>query len=154
MRRVTMVAMAAAASVGIGGFVGAHASGSAATTLRVKADAGGGLKFDKKRLHAAPGPGHDPHEEPERVREAARRRDRGPRDRQGRQRRPAGRALEGHREAQRGTYTFYCPVDGHEAAGMKGTLTSADPFCPIDCADGLDTGRRARGTVGGDAVVA
>jgi plastocyanin len=22
-----------------------------------------------------------------------------------------------------GTYTFYCPVDGHEAAGMKGTLT-------------------------------
>lgn len=22
-----------------------------------------------------------------------------------------------------GTYTFYCPVDGHEEAGMKGTLT-------------------------------
>ena len=22
-----------------------------------------------------------------------------------------------------GTYTYYCPVDGHEAAGMKGTLT-------------------------------
>jgi plastocyanin len=22
-----------------------------------------------------------------------------------------------------GKYTFYCPVDGHEAAGMKGTLT-------------------------------
>lgn len=22
-----------------------------------------------------------------------------------------------------GRYTFYCPVDGHEAAGMKGTLT-------------------------------
>jgi plastocyanin len=22
-----------------------------------------------------------------------------------------------------GTYTFYCPVGGHEAAGMKGTLT-------------------------------
>ena len=22
-----------------------------------------------------------------------------------------------------GTYTFFCPVDGHEAAGMKGTLT-------------------------------
>ena len=21
-----------------------------------------------------------------------------------------------------GTYTFYCPVDGHKAAGMKGTL--------------------------------
>ena len=24
-----------------------------------------------------------------------------------------------------GTYTFYCPVDGHKAAGMKGTLTVA-----------------------------
>jgi plastocyanin len=24
---------------------------------------------------------------------------------------------------KRGTYTFYCSVDGHEAAGMKGTLT-------------------------------
>ena len=22
-----------------------------------------------------------------------------------------------------GTYSFYCPVPGHEAAGMKGTLT-------------------------------
>jgi uncharacterized cupredoxin-like copper-binding protein len=22
-----------------------------------------------------------------------------------------------------GTYEFYCPVDGHKAAGMKGTLT-------------------------------
>ena len=22
-----------------------------------------------------------------------------------------------------GTYTFYCPVPGHEDAGMKGTLT-------------------------------
>jgi uncharacterized cupredoxin-like copper-binding protein len=22
-----------------------------------------------------------------------------------------------------GSYTFYCTVDGHEAAGMKGTLT-------------------------------
>jgi uncharacterized cupredoxin-like copper-binding protein len=22
-----------------------------------------------------------------------------------------------------GTYEYYCPVDGHKAAGMKGTLT-------------------------------
>ena len=22
-----------------------------------------------------------------------------------------------------GTYTFYCPVDGHRAAGMEGTIT-------------------------------
>jgi uncharacterized cupredoxin-like copper-binding protein len=24
---------------------------------------------------------------------------------------------------KKGTYTFYCPVDGHEAAGMKGKIT-------------------------------
>jgi len=24
---------------------------------------------------------------------------------------------------KKGTYTFYCSVDGHAAAGMKGTLT-------------------------------
>jgi uncharacterized cupredoxin-like copper-binding protein len=24
---------------------------------------------------------------------------------------------------KKGTYSFYCPVDGHKAAGMKGTLT-------------------------------
>ena len=24
---------------------------------------------------------------------------------------------------KKGTYTFYCPVDGHKAAGMKGELT-------------------------------
>lgn len=24
---------------------------------------------------------------------------------------------------KRGTYQFYCPVDGHKAAGMKGTIT-------------------------------
>ena len=23
---------------------------------------------------------------------------------------------------KKGTYTFYCPVDGHKAAGMKGTI--------------------------------
>jgi plastocyanin len=26
-------------------------------------------------------------------------------------------------ELEPGTYTYYCPVGGHEAAGMKGTLT-------------------------------
>jgi plastocyanin len=26
-----------------------------------------------------------------------------------------------------GTYTFYCSVDGHEAAGMKGTLIVGAP---------------------------
>ena len=34
-----------------------------------------------------------------------------------------GRDLPRDRHAQKkGTYTFYCPVDGHAAAGMKGKL--------------------------------
>ena len=28
---------------------------------------------------------------------------------------------------KKGTYTFYCPVDGHAAAGMKGKLVAAEP---------------------------
>ena len=34
---------------------------------------------------------------------------------------PGGRSKVTARLAK-GTYTFYCPVDGHEAGGMKGTL--------------------------------
>ena len=42
----------------------------------------------------------------------------------GRQDRLQRRHLDGqHLSLKPGTYTFYCSVDGHEAAGMKGTLT-------------------------------
>jgi uncharacterized cupredoxin-like copper-binding protein len=35
---------------------------------------------------------------------------------------PGGTSID-KLELKPGTYTFYCPVPGHEAAGMKGTLT-------------------------------
>ena len=35
---------------------------------------------------------------------------------------PHAIAVEGHGIDKKGTYTFYCPVDGHKAAGMKGRL--------------------------------
>ena len=123
MRRVRTVATAAvAAAVGVGGFAGAHATGSAATTKRIKADPGGGLSFNKKRLHAAPGRvtismknpsgSGKPHAvgiEGHGI------------DKDGKVAQPGGRSKVTARLAA-GRYTFYCPVDGHEAAGMKGTL--------------------------------
>jgi hypothetical protein len=50
--------------------------GGAAQTLKLSADPGGALKFDKSTL-----------------------------------------------TAKAGKYEYYCPVDGHKAAGMEGTLT-------------------------------
>jgi plastocyanin len=35
---------------------------------------------------------------------------------------PGGRAAATARLRRAGRYTFYCPVDGHRKAGMKGTL--------------------------------
>jgi uncharacterized cupredoxin-like copper-binding protein len=35
---------------------------------------------------------------------------------------PAGTSVSVSAKLKRGKYVFYCPVDGHRAAGMKGTL--------------------------------
>jgi hypothetical protein len=43
-----------------------------------------------------------------------------------------------------GTYKFYCPVKGHEAAGMKGTLV----VTWLRAAGALDVARRPRVLVG------
>ena len=37
--------------------------------------------------------------------------------------RAARRLLEGHRDAEARDVQFYCPIPGHKAAGMEGTLT-------------------------------
>ena len=52
----------------------------------------------------------------------ARHRGRGPRRRQGRQDGHKGGTSRVTVRLKKGTYTFYCPVDGHKAAGMKGKL--------------------------------
>jgi uncharacterized cupredoxin-like copper-binding protein len=36
---------------------------------------------------------------------------------------PKGATSTVSAKLKRGTYVFYCTVPGHEAAGMKGTLT-------------------------------
>jgi plastocyanin len=100
------------------------ASGKApksATTLRLRADPGGALRFDKKSLEAPAGAVTIEMKDQASVQHNV--------------------AIEGNgvdevgpsvsdggtstvkAELEPGKYEFYCSVDGHEGAGMKGTLT-------------------------------
>jgi plastocyanin len=95
--------------------------GGASTNLTLAADPGGQLKFDKSSLSAKAGKVTITMDNPSPVQHAI--------------------AIEGNGVSQSGstvgkggkstatasvkpgTYTFFCPVDGHKAAGMTGTLT-------------------------------
>ena len=95
--------------------------GGAAQTLKLSADPGGALKFDKSSLTAKPGkvtivmdnPSDLPHAveiegngvevEGETV--------------------GNGGVSKATADVKAGKYEYYCPVDGHKAAGMEGTLT-------------------------------
>lgn len=101
---------------------GGGGGGGGGTTLQLAADPGGALKFDKTSLQAPAGDvtidfANDssiPHnvtvegngvedEATDTITQSS-----------------ATLTLTG---LKAGTYTFYCSVDGHEDAGMKGTLT-------------------------------
>jgi plastocyanin len=95
--------------------------GAAAQTLTISADPGGALKFDKSSLTAKAGkvtivmdnPSSLPHaveiegngveEEGDTVEK--------------------GGVSKATATVKAGTYEYYCPVDGHRAAGMTGELT-------------------------------
>ena len=134
MRRLAIAALLAAFAVtvaacgdddsdgdGSGGAGGSGGTaGGGATTLRLSADPGGALKFDKTSLRAKPGevtiafdnPAQVPHavevegngveEETETITESS---------------------AELTVDLEAGEYKFYCPVGNHEEAGMVGTLT-------------------------------
>jgi plastocyanin len=89
-------------------------------TVAVAADSGGALKFTTKTLKAKAGTVTFNFDNPASI--------------------PHALAIEGHGvdksskvvtkgkstltlNLKPGKYTFYCPVDGHKAAGMEGTLT-------------------------------
>jgi uncharacterized cupredoxin-like copper-binding protein len=94
-----------------------------ATTVRLKADAGGQIKFNKKKLSAPAGKVTIKMKNPSSSGSAH------------------GIALSGNgvkkvgkivapgksttvtAKLKKGKYTFYCPVPGHRQLGMKGTLT-------------------------------
>lgn len=127
--RKRLLPVAAVASVGALGVAtvalaagGSDASGTAAktTTLRLSANAQGKLKFNKAKLTARAGkvtivmanPSSLPHAvavEGKRV------------DKDGKIVMKGGTSKVTV-TLKKGTYTFYCPVDGHRKAGMKGKI--------------------------------
>jgi plastocyanin len=104
-----------------GGGGGEASGGGKAQTLKLTADPGGALKFDKSSLSAKAGkvtvvldnPSSLPHAvevEGNGVEEET--------DTIGK-----GETAKVTVDLKAGEYEYYCPVDGHKAAGMEGTLT-------------------------------
>ena len=103
------------------GSSGSGGGGGKSTNLTLAADSGGQLKFDKTKLSAKAGNVTITMDNPSPVQHAIGVKGSGL-DKDGK---PVGMGGKSTVTValKPGTYTFYCPVDGHEAAGMKGTLT-------------------------------
>jgi uncharacterized cupredoxin-like copper-binding protein len=99
---------------------GGASAGGGASTVKLTADPGGALKFDKTQLDAKAGkvtvvmdnPSSTPHAvevEGKGVEEETKTLTQG--------------TAKVTVDLKPGKYEFYCPVDGHRQAGMEGTLT-------------------------------
>jgi plastocyanin len=97
------------------------AGGGASTNLQIAADESGQLKFDKDKLSAKAGKVTITMDNPSPVAHAVGIEGGGV-DEDGDTVNMGGKSTVTV-DLKPGTYEFYCPVDGHEAAGMKGTLT-------------------------------
>jgi plastocyanin len=95
--------------------------GGAAQTLKLSADPGGALKFDKTSLTAKAGKVTITLDNPSSVPHAVEIEGKGVE--QSSDTIGKGQTTKVTATVKPGTYDFYCPVDGHRAAGMKGTLT-------------------------------
>lgn len=97
------------------------AGGGGGSTLKLSADPSGALKFDKSSLSAKAGKVTIKMDNPSPVDHSV--------GIQGNSVKVTGSTVSKggvstvSATLKPGTYTFYCPVDGHEQAGMKGTLT-------------------------------
>jgi plastocyanin len=94
--------------------------GGDATKLKLTADPGGALKFDKTELSAKPGKVTVTMDNPSSVPHAVEIEGNGVEE-------ETKTLTDGTAsvtvDLKAGKYEFYCPVDGHKEAGMKGTLT-------------------------------
>jgi plastocyanin len=100
---------------------GSSGGGGASTNLQVTADSSGQLKFDKSSLTAKAGNVTITMDNPSPVQHAIAVEGNGV-DKNG----PTvgtGTKSTVTVSLKPGKYEFYCPVDGHKAAGMKGELT-------------------------------
>jgi plastocyanin len=91
------------------------------TTLRVTANPGGALRFDKRRLAAKAGTVAIVVSNPSSVDHSIAVQGQGIK-REGQTVGQGGTARV-FADLKPGRYEFYCPVDGHEEVGMKGTLS-------------------------------
>jgi uncharacterized cupredoxin-like copper-binding protein len=96
-------------------------AGGGGSNLKLSADPSGALKFDKSSLSAKAGTVTIKMDNPSPVAHAVGIKGNGVKS--------DGNTVEKGGVStvsvslKAGTYEFYCPVDGHEQAGMKGTLT-------------------------------
>ncbi|MEJ7787240.1 MAG: plastocyanin/azurin family copper-binding protein [Solirubrobacteraceae bacterium] len=90
------------------------------STLRISAEAGGALRFVERELSATAGTVAITMDNPSAVPHAVAIKGNG-RDEQGETVGKDGVSTVAV-ELEPGTYSFYCPVGSHEAAGMRGTL--------------------------------
>jgi uncharacterized cupredoxin-like copper-binding protein len=112
-----------AAAVGTGGLVASQAANARpdATKLKLSANSSGQLKFNTKSLKAKAGKVTITMSNPSSLPHAIAVEGKGV-DKDGKTVRKGGTSTITV-TLKKGKYTFYCPVPGHEAAGMKGTLT-------------------------------
>ena len=101
---------------------GGSSGGGGGETLKLSADPSGALKFDKTSLSAKAGKVTITMDNPSSVPHAVAVEGNGV-DKDGETADQGGKSTVGPIDLKAGTYEFYCPVDGHKAAGMKGTLT-------------------------------
>jgi plastocyanin len=95
--------------------------GGQSTNLPLAADSSGQLKFDKSSLSAKAGNVTITMDNPSPVQHAIAVEGSGV-DKKGQTIGMGGKSTV-TASLKPGKYTFYCPVDGHKAAGMQGTLT-------------------------------
>jgi plastocyanin len=95
--------------------------GGAAQTLKISADPGGGLKFDKSSLTAKAGKVTIVMDNPSSLPHAVELEGNGVEAKGDTV--TKGGVSKATATVKAGTYDYYCPVDGHRAAGMEGKLT-------------------------------
>jgi plastocyanin len=98
-----------------------ESGGGGGETLKLSADPSGALKFDKDTLDAKAGKVTITMDNPSSVPHAVAVEGNGV-DKDGETVNQGGTSTVSV-DLKAGEYSFYCPVDGHEQAGMKGTLT-------------------------------
>jgi plastocyanin len=94
--------------------------GGGASKLKLVADPGGALKFDKTELSAKPGKVTITMDNQSAVPHAVEVEGKGVEEET---KTVTGGSADVTVDLKAGKYEFYCPVDGHRAAGMEGTLT-------------------------------